>query len=100
MNDLAWIRAAAPQAALRDGAAAVKLAEQACKLTEYREPQFIGTLAAAYAEAGRFDDAITTAEKAKDLASATGSKVLVDKNEELLACYRNRKPYHEQAVQP
>jgi len=98
LNDLAWIRAASPDARLRDGAEAVKLAEHACQLTGFREPQIIGTLAAAYAEAGRFDEAIKAGQKAKELASASGSKLLADKNEELLAFYRDRKPYHEPEV--
>jgi tetratricopeptide (TPR) repeat protein len=95
LNDLAWIRAAAPDARLRNGAEAVKLAGQACKLTEYREPQRIGTLAAAYAEAGRFEEAVKTGEKAKALALATGKTALASRNEELLVLYRARKPYHE-----
>jgi hypothetical protein len=55
----------------------------------------IGTLAAAYAEAGRFDDAITTAEKACILASESGKQDLLKKNQELLELYRARQPYHK-----
>ena len=55
----------------------------------------VGTLAAAYAEAGRFDDAISTAEKACALASESGDPDLLKKNQELLALYRAHKPYHE-----
>jgi len=51
---------------------AVRLAERACELTHYDEPLFIGTLAAAYAEAGRFSEAVTTAEKAEQLATSAG----------------------------
>ena len=95
LNDLAWIRAAAPEAKLRDGLEAVKFAEEACKLTEFHEPQLIGTLAASYAQAGRFEEAIKTAERARDLAASSGSKELVAKNEELLAFYREHRPYQE-----
>ena len=59
---LAWLRALAPDPAYRDGAEAVRLAIQACELTGYRKPVFIGTLAAARAEAGDFPSAIATAE--------------------------------------
>jgi tetratricopeptide (TPR) repeat protein len=97
LNDLAWIRASVPEARLRNGAEAVKFAEQACKLTEFRDPQLIGTLAAAYAEAGQFDEAIKTAEKAKALATALGKRNLADRNQELLEFYQARKPYHEPA---
>jgi tetratricopeptide (TPR) repeat protein len=96
LNDLAWLRATAPEAELRHGAQAVELAERACRLTHYREPQLIGTLAAAYAEAGRFADAIKSAEQAKELATASGRKQLADKNQELLELYRAGKAYRAQ----
>lgn len=95
LNNLAWLRATHPDPKCRDGVAAVKLAERACRLTEQKEPLFIGTLAAAYAEAGRFDDAIKTAEKAKDLATAAGLKDLADRNCQLIELYRAGKPFHE-----
>jgi hypothetical protein len=67
-------------------------------LTHYHEPLFIGTLAAAYAEAGRFSEAVTTAEKAEQLAAAAGLEDLAGKNRQLLELYRAKKPYHEAAV--
>jgi Flp pilus assembly protein TadD len=96
LNDLAWLRAAASDARLRNGTEAVKLAEQACQLTAFREPLLIGTLAAAYAEAGRFEDAVKTGERAKALALATGKSALAARNEELLTLYRARKAFHEE----
>jgi protein O-mannosyl-transferase len=96
LNDLAWLRATAPEAQLRLGEQAVELAERACRLTHYREPQLIGTLAAAYAEAGRFGDATKSAEQARDLATASGKKQLADKNQELLELYRAGKAYRAQ----
>jgi len=98
LNDLAWIRATAGDARLRDGREAVRLAEQACKLTESREPLLLGTLAAAYAEAARFDEAIKSAQKARALAYAAGRKQLADRNQELLEFYLAGKPYHETAT--
>jgi tetratricopeptide (TPR) repeat protein len=95
LNDLAWIRAAACDSRLRNGTEAVKLAEQACQLTAFHEPLLIGTLAAAYAEAGRFEEAIKTGERAKALALAGGKSALAARNEELLTLYRARKAYHE-----
>jgi hypothetical protein len=56
---------------------------------------FIATLAAAYAESGRFPEAVTTAEKAEQLAAAAGSKELAGKIRQLLELYRAGKPYHE-----
>jgi tetratricopeptide (TPR) repeat protein len=95
LNNLAWILATAPDSHLRDAAQAVKLSEQACRLTSFSQPLLVGTLAAAYAEAGRFEEAVKTAEKAKDLALAAGQKELAEKNEQLLQLYRAGKPYHE-----
>src|SRR5207249_707861 len=54
LNNLAWIRAANSSDDLRNGPEAVRLAERARELTQQREPLLLGTLAAAYAEAGRF----------------------------------------------
>jgi tetratricopeptide (TPR) repeat protein len=95
MNDLAWILATAHDARFRNGAEAVTCAEQACRLTDYKLPLFVGTLAAAYAEAGRFDDAVKTAEQAIALATADKKQVLADKNRELLELYQAKNAYHE-----
>ena len=97
LNNLAWILAASSEDELRNGAAAVRLGEQACELTHYQEPLFIGTLAAAYAEAGRFPEAVTTAEKAEQLAISAGLAAVAAKNRQLLELYRAGKPYHEPA---
>ena len=72
LNDLAWVLATAPDARLRNGDKAVKLAEKACQFTNYKMTLFVGTLAAAYAEAGRYDDAVKTANQAIALATAGG----------------------------
>jgi tetratricopeptide (TPR) repeat protein len=95
MNNLAWTLAASEDAELRDGVEAVRLAERACELTHYRETIIVGTLAAAYAEAGRFDNAIATAQRACTLASASGEPDLLKKNQELLVLYRAHRAYHE-----
>ena len=96
-NNLAWLLATCPDARVRDGAQAVQLAERACALTKYGVTPMVGTLAAAYAEAGRFDDAIAMAEKACALASESGQQNLLHRNQELLVLYRAHKPYHETA---
>ena len=59
---------------------------------------FIGTLAAAYAEAGRFPEAVTTAEKAERLATTAGLTAVAAKNRQLLELYRAGKPYRETAA--
>jgi tetratricopeptide (TPR) repeat protein len=97
LNDLAWLKATCWDSEVRDGAEAVRLAERACKIAGDKVPGFLGTLAAAYAESGRFDDAVKTAERAKDLAAASGQKDIAERNLKLLALYRAGKPYHEPA---
>jgi tetratricopeptide (TPR) repeat protein len=95
MNDLAWILATCPDASVRDGNRAVELAERACELTGYKETLFIGTLAAAYAEAGRFDDAVSTAKKAIANAQQNGETDLATRNQELLQLYLAHKTYRD-----
>jgi Flp pilus assembly protein TadD len=95
LNDLAWMLATDPDPARHDPEQAVRLAERACQVLRAPNPQFVGTLAAAYAAAGRFPEAIATAEKAKQLAAATGRQDLAEKNEELLQLYRAGKGYVE-----
>jgi Flp pilus assembly protein TadD len=95
LNNLAWLLATCPEARFRDGAQAVKFGERACGLTHYQKNIYVGTLAAAYAEAGRFDDAIATAQKACALASESGDPDLLKKNRDLLALYLKHQPYHE-----
>ena len=49
---------------MRDGDYAANVAEQICKLTKYKEPQFLDTLAVTHAEAGNFNRAIKAARLA------------------------------------
>jgi len=95
LNNLAWLRATHPDVAMRNGLEAVELAERACRLTQYRQAVLIGTLAAAYAEAERFEEAIATARRAYALAAENGEQALLEKNQELLQTYLKRQPYHE-----
>jgi len=97
LNNLAWLLATSQDAHIRDGVRAVKYAERACELTHYGVTLLVGTVAAAYAEAGRFDDAIAAAQKACALATAAGEQELLEKNQNLLALYRAHQPYHEAA---
>jgi hypothetical protein len=80
---------------IRNGLEAVSLAERACRLTEYKVTAMLGTLAAAYAEAGRFADAIATSEKLDRMALEANDPRLAAFNRQLLALYRAGKPFHE-----
>ena len=95
LNDLAWIMATHPQANVRDGPAAVILAERACRLSSGKETRFLATLDTAYAEAGRFADAIRTAEKTRELAVSTGDKEGAKYAETRLDLYRKHQPYRQ-----
>ena len=63
LNEAAHVLAACPEAPARNGVEAVKLAERAVALSGGKEAQFLDTLAAAYAEAGRFGEAVETARR-------------------------------------
>ena len=96
MNEIAWIVATHPDARVRNPAEAVRLAERAAELSAHREPLVLDTLAAAYAAAGDWGRATTTAEAAVALASARSS-ALRDEIARRLALYRSNRPYREPA---
>ncbi len=96
LNDLAWFLATNPKAELRDGAEAVRLAERARDLSGGKQALCWGTLDAAYAEAGRFTDALAAAAKARDLAQAAGQTDIAHQAEERMALYREGKQYRRQ----
>lgn len=93
VNDLAWLLATCPTAEVRDGKEAVRLAAQLCQEHE-SEARFWGTLAAARAEAGQFDDAVKMAEKARDMAQRQNRDDVAKFDTQLLELFRQRKPYH------
>jgi Flp pilus assembly protein TadD len=99
-NDMAWSLATSSEPGRRDGPLAVKLAEGACQNTGGQVTVIVGTLAAAYAEAGKFDEAISTAQKAIALATQNNQPDLLRNNQELLALYLNHQPYHASPANP
>ena len=97
LNNLAFLRATASDPGLRNGNEAVRLAEQACQQTQYKEVALLRTLAAAYAEAGRFDDAVATARKVLAMALAQGQKENAARDEQLLELYKSGRAFHQKA---
>jgi Flp pilus assembly protein TadD len=95
LNNLAWLLATCSDDAVRDGTEAIRHAERACRLTAFEQTEMISTLAAAYAEGGRYAEAVTTAELAVRLQTANGETRLANINNQLLPLYRAGMPYHE-----
>jgi Flp pilus assembly protein TadD len=100
LNDLAWLLATNPQSELRNGCEAVRLAERACQLTQRKEPRFLGTLDAAYAEAGCFLEATRTAAETRALAESANQSDLAKAAEERLKYYQAGKAFHQSTSQP
>ncbi len=95
LNNLAWLLATAADDTVRNGAEAVQYADHACHLTSFKQSRMISTLAAAYAEAGRFSEAVSMAEMAIQMQTANGETQLAAINGQLLALYRAGMAYHE-----
>jgi tetratricopeptide (TPR) repeat protein len=70
LNSLAWLLATAADGRLRNGAEAIGFARRAADLSQFKNPFVLDTLAAAYAESGRFAEAVETAQMAAALATA------------------------------
>ena len=87
-SNLAWVLATSSDASIRDGAKAVELARQAISLSGGKEPLFFRSLAAAYAETGRFSDAIAVIQQAVAIARVQGKTSLADLFEEDVVLYR------------
>jgi tetratricopeptide (TPR) repeat protein len=92
LNNLAWVLAAFPEASIRNGDKALRLAERANQLSGSKDPAVLRTLAAAYAENGRFTEATTTAQSGLQLANTQNNSALAKTFEGDLAHYRENAP--------
>ena len=99
-NALAWLLATLTPAEGGDPIRAATLARQACDLTHQAEPNYLDTLAAAFAAETHFSDAVVTAQKAIDLARSAGQPKLVEEIEARLQLYREGRAYHESVSVP
>jgi hypothetical protein len=95
LNNLAWLLATTSKPEFRNGEEAVQLATRAVELTDCRQPRFIGTLAAAHAQAGRFKLACEIALTARSLALIINQKEIAANNEKLLNLYSSGKTVDE-----
>jgi len=97
-NNLAFILAAASDSSVRNGAKAVELAEDANKTTGGQNPVVLGTLGAAYAEAGRYADAVATAKRGQQIATAQNNPALAGSFQSQLELFEAGKPYRSPDV--
>lgn len=97
LNDFAWFLATCPEQSQRDGKQAVKLATKSCEQSGWQNANEIGTLAAAYAESGDFANAIKYQEKA--IAMTKGDFPEPAQMKDMLALFRQHKPYREQTAE-
>ena len=100
LNAQAWVLATTENNDFRNGAEAVRLAEQAAALSERKSAAVLHTLAAAYAAVERFDDAIATATRAQELARAQSQTSLVDRLNEALTLYQSKRPLRHEVQNP
>jgi tetratricopeptide (TPR) repeat protein len=92
LNHRAWLLATCPDEKIRDGKLAVDSATRACELSEWKNADYLRTLAAAYAETGAFDKAVDSQDKANKLAADPAIKKT---GEERLKLYKDKKPYRD-----
>lgn len=93
LGALAWMLATAPDEPNRNGAEAITLVEGVSAVTDPRQATLLDALAAAYAEVGRFDDAVVTAQKAAARAQSAGNTNLCSEIVARLQLYQKQQPY-------
>jgi protein O-mannosyl-transferase len=95
LNNLAWVMSTGPDDSLRNNEIAVELATKANQLSKESNPVFIRTLAAAYAQAGQFENAIETARRASKQAKSQGSNDLAVEIQQDVDLYQRRTPLRD-----
>lgn len=95
--NLAWVLATYPETSIRNGGWAVELAEHAVQLSGSKNPRILRVLAAAYAESGRFREAIRTAEEALQISTQEDNSALAHVLEMNLAQFRTNLPLRDRA---
>lgn len=94
-DSLAWLLATAPDAKVRDGAEAVRLAKQLCEDNGFKDPATLRSLAVAEAETGQFDQAAATARQAIRLAESAGHQALANDIRARLQFFVSHRPCRE-----
>ena len=94
-NNIAWILATNENASIRDPLQAIQQAERVCRMTQFQSPETLDTLAAAFASAGRFDEAVTMAKRAIQLARKNHKQSTAQRIETRLKLYESKQPFIE-----
>jgi tetratricopeptide (TPR) repeat protein len=97
-SNLAWVFATCPEDSIRDGARATELGERALRISGGKIPMIYRVLAAAYAENGRFADAIETAQRGAELATSQGNPALAKELENNIALYQSGRPLRDPGI--
>ncbi len=95
LNNAAWLLATAKDDSVRSGVDAVALASRAVMLTQTNSADALDTLSAAYAETGRFDEAVKTAEQGIRIADAAGAKEVQAGIQQHRQLYLAKKPVRD-----
>lgn len=95
LNNAAWILSTSMASELRNGKESIRLAEKALALSKGKDPHVLDTLAAAYAEAGLFDKALSTANKAMDIATLMGENDLIVMLRGQIKLYESKRPLRD-----
>ncbi|MEX0586926.1 MAG: tetratricopeptide repeat protein, partial [Pirellulales bacterium] len=95
-NNLAWILATYPDDSIRDGTEAVRISERVCELSSHRDISALDTLAASYAEAGRFADALRTVKQAIALSEKVDDNQRTERLRRRLRRYESREPLRDE----
>src|SRR5207249_3656035 len=95
LNNLAWLLATHTAPTFRNGEEAIRLAQHAVERTGHKDAETLDTLAASYAEAGRFAEAAKAARQGLALAQAAGQKDLAAQIQARLQLYQSGKAYRE-----
>ena len=97
-SNLAWVFATCPEDSIRDGSRAAELGEKALRISGGKIPMIYKVLAAAYAESGRFGDAIETAQRGAELATNQGNPALAAELESNIALYGSDRPLRDPTI--
>jgi cytochrome c-type biogenesis protein CcmH/NrfG len=97
-SNLAWVFATCPEDSIRDGTRAAELGERALRISGGKIPMIYKVLAAAYAENGRFTDAIETGQRGAELATIQGNPGLAAELESNIALYQSGRPLRDPRI--